>query len=60
MRDLPNIIRRVVGTFYTDGKSDHYLRLKQMMEAGGELDFDFIELVPVSVYDNETYAESKW
>ena len=60
MRDLPNIIRRVVGTFYTDGKSDHYLRLKQMMETGGELDFDFIELVPVSVYDNETYAESKW
>ena len=60
MRDLPNTIRRVVGTFYTDGKSDHYLRLKQMMEAGGELDFDFIELVPVSVYDNETYVESKW
>ena len=60
MRDLSNTVRRVVGTFYTDGKSDHYLRLKQMMEAGGELNFDFIELVPVSVYDNEIYVESKW
>ena len=60
MRDLSNTIRRVVGTFYTDGKSDHYLRLKQMMETVGELNFDFIELVPVSVYDNEIYVESKW
>jgi hypothetical protein len=49
-----------LGTFYTDGKSDHYLRLQQKMETGGEMNFDFIELCPSSVYNNEYYAEDKW
>lgn len=60
MRDLSNTIRKVLGTFYTDGKSDHYLRLQQKMETGGEMNFDFIELCPSSVYNNEYYAEDKW
>ena len=61
MRDQDNTIRRVVGTFYTDGKSDHYLRLRQLGESGySELNFDFIELVPISIYDNDYYPESKW
>ena len=60
MRDLPNTIRKVLGTFYTDGKSAHYLRLQQKMETGGEMNFDFIELCPGSVYNNEYYAEDKW
>lgn len=59
-RDQNNTIRRVIGRFYTDGKSDHYLRMKQMFESGGELNFDYIELVPVSVCDNEVYVEDKW
>ena len=58
MRNLPNTIRKVIGTFYTDGKSDHYLRIQQKMEsADNELNFDFIELCPSSVYNNEYYAE---
>ena len=61
MRDQDNTIRRVVGTFYTDGKSDHYLRLRQLMESDNcELNFDFIELVPISIYNNEYYPELKW
>jgi len=60
MRDLPNTIRRVVGTFTTDGKSDHYLRMKQMLSENCEFDFDYIELVPSTVYDNDFYPESPW
>lgn len=60
MRGLNNTIRRVLGTFYTDGKSDHILRLQQKMESGGEMNFDFIEICPSSVYNNEYYAEDKW
>lgn len=54
MRDLDNTIRRVVGTFETDGKSDHYFRLVQMLDGSlYELNFDFIELIPVSMIDEE-------
>ena len=61
MRNLPNTIRKVVGQFYTDGKSDHYLRIQQKMESeNNELNFDFIELCPSSVYNNEYYSEPKW
>lgn len=61
MRNLPNTIRKVVGQFYTDGKSDHYLRIQQKMESeNNELNFDFIEVCPSSVYNNEYYSEPKW
>lgn len=59
MRDLPNTVRKVIGKFTTDGKSDHWLRIEQLFESTEcELNFDFIELVPASVYDNEEYLES--
>ena len=60
MRQLQNTIRRVLGHFYTDGKSDHILRMQQKMESGGEMNFDFIEICPSSVYNNEYYVEDKW
>lgn len=61
MRALPNTIRKVIGTFTTDGKSDHYLRIQQKMESeNNELNFDFIELCPSSVYNNEYFAEPQW
>ena len=61
MRNQDNTSRHVIGRFYTDGKSDHYLRLKQLMKTETcELNFDFIELVPVSVCDNDYYPESRW
>lgn len=61
MRDLPNTIRKILGTFYTTGKEDHFLRLQQKMEsAENEMNFDFIELCPRSVYNNDQYAEEPW
>ena len=61
MRDLPNTIRKVIGTFHTDGKTDQYLRLQQKMESeNNELNFDFIEICPSSVYNNEYFAEPLW
>lgn len=53
-------IRKIFGTFTTDGKSDHYLRIQQKMEEGGELPFDFIEICPSSVYNNEYLSEPVW
>jgi len=60
-RDAPNIVRRVIGRFHTDGRSDHYLRMTQRMESlMNTMDFDYIELVPASVYDDDDYAEDRW
>lgn len=68
MRDLNNVNRWVIGTFTTDGKSDHYLRLQQMTnnpndyddfyDNNYELNLDFIELVPSTVYNNPEWPES--
>jgi len=59
-RQQANTIRRILGSFYTDGKSDVILRLQQKMESGGEMNFDFLEICPSSVYNNEYYTETKW
>lgn len=61
MRDLNNVNRWVIGTFTTDGKSDHYLRLQQVLDSGdNELNLDFIELVPSTVYDNPQWSEDPY
>lgn len=60
-RDFNRTIRKVIGHFTSDGKTDHYLRFQQKLESPtNEMNFDFIELCPKSVYDNELYAEDKW
>lgn len=59
-RDFDTTLRRVLGTFTTDGKGEHVLRLQQKMESGGELNFDFIELCPASVYNDPYFAEDKY
>lgn len=58
-RDLSQMLRRVIGTFTTDGKSDNVLRIQQVDTEGWEheLDFDYIEIVPKSVYDNPDFPE---
>ncbi len=53
MRSLSNTRRYVIGTFETDGKSDHYLRLQQMHVDGREMPLDYIELIPVSLIETE-------
>lgn len=59
LRDSPYAFRKIIGTLDTDGKSDHYLRIKNISELIYDryLVLDYIELVPVSVYDNDEYPE---
>ena len=60
-RDMDNTIRKVIGHFTSDGKTDHYVRFKQMLESTlNAMNFDYIEIVPSSVYDNPEYDEDQW
>ena len=61
-RDLANILRCIIGTFTTDGKTDHYLTIKTLDHVRGRDYFllDYIELCPSSVYDNASVPEDKW
>ncbi|MCQ2131743.1 MAG: fasciclin domain-containing protein [Bacteroidaceae bacterium] len=59
-RDQNNTIRKVITQFHTNGHEDHFVRMQQMMESEtNEFAFDFIELCPSSVYNNEYYAEDR-
>lgn len=66
---LPNTLRRIITTFTTDGKTDHYLRIfhdREAQMATGSWEnnlyfgLDYIELCPSSVYDNELYPEDEY
>ncbi len=60
-RTYNNTLRRVFGTFHSDGKTEHYVRIQQKLETtNGTLAFDYIELCPRSVYNNEFYPEDKY
>ena len=60
-RDLNRTVRKVLGTFHSDGKTEHYLRFQQKLESTtNEMNFDFIELCPSTVYNNEYIAEDRW
>jgi len=60
-RDTRETMRRIYTTFYTDGKTDHWVRVQQKLEStNGTFPFDYIELCPRSVYNNENYPEDKW
>lgn len=63
MRDISRTLRRVIGTFHSNGKEYHYLRMQQKMQGGGDkntCDFDFIELCPSAIYNNPDVAEDVW
>jgi hypothetical protein len=53
--DLYRVPRKVIGTFTTDGKSDHFLRLQQLSRESYTscLHFDYIELIPVDAVATE-------
>ena len=60
-RDAPNTLRKVIGTFTSDGHTEHYLRLQQKMESeNNEMNFDMIELCPSTVFANPDVAEDRW
>lgn len=54
MREIPNLRRRVIGTFYMSKDYNHYLRLQQTLPGDMyEMAFDYIELVPVPLLESE-------
>lgn len=60
-RDHDTNLRKIVGVFHSDGKTDHYFRMQQKMESeDNEMNFDFIELCPSTVYANPDVAEDRW
>ena len=60
-RDADNTIRKVLGHFTSDGKTDHYVRFQQKLESTtNAMNFDFIELCPSTIYNNEYVAEDRW
>ncbi len=60
-RNLNNTLRKVIGVFHSDGRTDHYLRLQQKMDSeNNEMNFDMIELCPSTVYANPDVAEDRW
>ncbi|MCH5175632.1 MAG: fasciclin domain-containing protein [Prevotellaceae bacterium] len=62
-RDLGNgrFVRKILGHFISDGKTEHYLRFQQKLDnPEGAMNFDFLELCPSTVYNNEYIAEDKW
>ena len=62
MRNGMTEMRRIWTTFHSDGKTDHYVRVQQKLDLGdlGTFAFDYIELCPRSVYNNEYYPEDKY
>lgn len=65
-RDAANTIRRVLGNFRSNGNDNeaHTVRFRQVLanasKESSALNFDFLELVPSSVYNNEFVAEDRW
>ena len=60
-RNIRDDMRRIYTTFHSDGKSDHWVRVQQKLETtNGSFAFDYMELCPRSVYNNELYAEDRW
>ena len=61
MRVTEKAIRRIVGTFRLDNGIDHWLRFKDVREAGNynELSQDYLEIVPISVLSDPTKPEDQ-
>ena len=61
MRVTEKAIRRIVGTFRLDNGVDHWLRFKDVREAGNynELSQDYLEIVPISVLSDPTKPEDQ-
>jgi hypothetical protein len=58
--EIPQVMRYPIGRIKTDGKSDNYLRLECLpihISNNVEAQFDYFELVPKFVYDNQEIPE---
>jgi hypothetical protein len=60
MSNDPNFVRYRLGRIETDGKSDNFLRIEMLPSEKGNnymTQFDYFELVPKAVYDNQDIPE---
>lgn len=52
---LSSTIRRIVGRIHSDGHTDHYLRIRQLIGSSlSTLPLDYLEFVPVSLLEKDT------
>lgn len=58
-RDNSGNLRRILATQYIEPEHNYYLRMRQVLENLAEFSFDFIEVVPKSVYDG-TLGEDRY
>lgn len=62
MRVSKKCVRRIVGTFRLGGNTDHWIRFKDVMEAGkyNELSQDYLEIVPTAVINDPARPEDRY
>ena len=58
-RDCRNCLRRIIYTDKFDAGKTYYIRFKSVLQSSAEFFFDYIEIVPKTVYNGEV-AEDKW
>lgn len=58
-RDCTNCLRRIIYTGQLEAGETYYIRFKSVLQSSAEFFFDYLEIVPKSVYNGEE-AEDKW
>lgn len=60
-RYLSRTVRKVITQKYLDGETNYYIRFQQKRDPGDNcaLNFDFIEICPVNIYNNPAYPEDR-
>lgn len=58
-RDCRNCLRRIIYTGQLNAGETYYIRFKSVLQSSAEFFFDYLEIVPKSIYNGEV-AEDKW
>lgn len=53
MRIMSNTVRRIVGSYHTDGHTDHYLRIQPVDNSVKEIMLDYIQITPKAICEKE-------
>lgn len=58
-RDCTNCLRRIIYTGQLEAGETYYIRFKSVLQSSAEFFFDYLEIVPKTIYNGEV-AEDKW
>ena len=58
-RDCRNCLRRIIFTGQLEAGETYYIRFKSVLQSSAEFFFDYLEIVPKTIYNGEV-AEDKW